>query len=460
MALVGFTPTITRAGIMLLVYYSLRILAHTSDSLTSLSLSVFLIVLINPCSIYDISLWLSAFATLGIVALSEIYNDKKIYHILLRPIHYFVNSIISSFFAITLTLFLTVKSFNTFSPVSLISTAIFSPIIDLYIYFGMLMPVLGWLIPLDKIAIPLTNFIKLLAEKMSSPWWVVARADNLSIKLLTVLISIIFVCFFIFDIKRKRPFIIASVGVMLATIILSTVLSANAIYKNRSVYTSNSTYDNVLITGNGTTTFIISENVTVRNMYYISDIASKNGICTINNLVFTCYSDKFNSLDRLINYVKTNTIYVPVPQNSIEIEKAKYLSNLLSAYGTTLRFYKIEETLSFSEVEFNLVYYSPAVDNRSFSCIYTLKKSDKTITYFSEQSHSIAPDTVLFDSEKSDEWILGVGSGRSDPYDIYLNTPNNIIVGRGGRIAPEIESEMLNDGVNITYTDNFTILFQ
>ena len=67
MLLTGMPSSVMRAGLMVIISSLLFIFATTSDSLTNLLLSFFIIILIEPYAIYDLSLLLSAFATFGII---------------------------------------------------------------------------------------------------------------------------------------------------------------------------------------------------------------------------------------------------------------------------------------------------------------------------------------------------------------------------------------------------------
>jgi len=66
MAVVGFTPSVLRSGIMMLLYLIAILIFRTGDSRTSLAFAVWVICLANPCAAGDVGLQLSFLATLGI----------------------------------------------------------------------------------------------------------------------------------------------------------------------------------------------------------------------------------------------------------------------------------------------------------------------------------------------------------------------------------------------------------
>lgn len=70
MTLTGFTKSVIRAGIMIIIMLGSRLIRHKSDSVNSLFIAVTVILLINPYSVMSISLQMSFLATLGILILS------------------------------------------------------------------------------------------------------------------------------------------------------------------------------------------------------------------------------------------------------------------------------------------------------------------------------------------------------------------------------------------------------
>lgn len=70
MALTGFSPSVQRAGIMMLIYSAGGLFGREPDGINSLGFSVLLLTLINPFAALDCSLLLSFSATLGILVFS------------------------------------------------------------------------------------------------------------------------------------------------------------------------------------------------------------------------------------------------------------------------------------------------------------------------------------------------------------------------------------------------------
>ncbi len=75
--LLGFPPSATRAAIMLGMTYLSLLLSSRSDPLTSLGLAGALILLLSPFSVVDGGFWMSYLATLGILSVLPLLDDRK-----------------------------------------------------------------------------------------------------------------------------------------------------------------------------------------------------------------------------------------------------------------------------------------------------------------------------------------------------------------------------------------------
>lgn len=75
MAVTGFTPSVVRSGVMIIIAYSADVFLRTSDAVNSLGIAALVLLLPNPYAVGDVGLILSFSATLGIILWSEkMYN--------------------------------------------------------------------------------------------------------------------------------------------------------------------------------------------------------------------------------------------------------------------------------------------------------------------------------------------------------------------------------------------------
>ena len=99
MAVTGFSKSVIRAGVMMLIFIAGKMIRHESDPLNSLFISATAIILVNPFAVMSISLQMSFLATLGILILStpvaepiKRLKDK----ISFRPLYRFILALYST----------------------------------------------------------------------------------------------------------------------------------------------------------------------------------------------------------------------------------------------------------------------------------------------------------------------------------------------------------------------------
>lgn len=156
MAAAGFYPSITRAGIMQIIYLLSEAAPNNADNLNSLSISAFIMCWLNPYAAADISFILSFSATLGIIFYSqkiyvylsqhfevqdmEINNPKSFFvKILKKPASFVFSSVSLTLAAVIFTIPTVIIFFRQFAVYTIISNLIISPAAVILISAGILM---------------------------------------------------------------------------------------------------------------------------------------------------------------------------------------------------------------------------------------------------------------------------------------------------------------------------------
>lgn len=130
MAITCFTPSVSKSGVIMMMYLLGNAFFRKSDSLNSLGLSIFLICLFNPNSAMSLSLWLSFLSTLGILVLYKpiiIFLRQKTKSIKSTFSKYVIQSIATSISSSLLTIPLSGLIFKKFS--------VIAPITNIFILF-------------------------------------------------------------------------------------------------------------------------------------------------------------------------------------------------------------------------------------------------------------------------------------------------------------------------------------
>lgn len=111
MALTGFSKSVIRAGIMLIIMIVGKIFNHQADSLNSLFIAMSVILLINPFAVLSLSLQMSFLATLGILLLEKpitqpitkskrIIKNEHLYNLIVSAYTTVAISIVSTLFTL------------------------------------------------------------------------------------------------------------------------------------------------------------------------------------------------------------------------------------------------------------------------------------------------------------------------------------------------------------------------
>lgn len=173
MALVGFSPSVTRAGIMHLLRLFASVLDRKSDSFTSLAVAASLIVLVNPSSVYDVSLILSVLSAYACAAYAYNLKVRKSHKgILSKALASCADTFKLTLLICALTLPIMWSYFGEISLISPITNIIFIPLISVFLYASLIYSFtcgIPWISGVfTSVLISFEEFIASLAGRISS----------------------------------------------------------------------------------------------------------------------------------------------------------------------------------------------------------------------------------------------------------------------------------------------------
>ena len=336
MGVTGFTPSVCRAGIMLIVLLAGNLFYRKSDPLNSLGLAVLILGLLNPMIVADIGFLLSLTSTLGIILL----NPILLKYILTKLPSGIVGKILSliiglmtvPLFAMLGSIGVTVIFIGYISVYSIISnilisyaasfcmlagglTALFYPVAALSDYFALITGLLS-------------KFIIFIITKISEwPFSSIDTSDVICGYCIIIIYTVIAVSFIAF--RKKLALKISCVGVAVTVFICSTVqyfINLNSEYI--SLIESGGSINAVVSMGGHNAVILSSESdkYIVNNVKYvignkpkckadiiIADISKSN--IPLLNLLKSIDSDRLvtNSSDNSVSSVYRN---ITVSQNA------------------------------------------------------------------------------------------------------------------------------------------------
>ncbi|MBO5906803.1 MAG: ComEC/Rec2 family competence protein [Clostridia bacterium] len=419
----GLSVSIMRAGFMLIVALLLRLIHRGSDALTSLIVAVFIICIITPYAIFDSSLWLSAFATLGLVVLSEYSQIEK-------PggkksggrLNWLKLMLLSSVFAISVTILFSALGFGSISLVSPLSTLIFSPLIELIMYIGTFMLIFGSILPIGALLSPICHLTEWLAGSLASIKCVYLSTDFVIVKIFIAILFILTLSFMLFNIKNKsRHVALLSIFFVLT---LSVAFIQNSVETRRETvsFESSTTSSFFLLKSEGEVGLISSAVHSGSEEYMIAASLEKSHISTVDKFYVTHYSFGLPYyLEAILKRCDVRQIILPTPRSSDEEALLKLVRNTLYDYRITVTFNENNEQIALGSLKITPIYSSRF--DQDVRCAYNIDKDGNTVTYLSsgmlmDDVRSLSEQHLL----KTDIAVLG-STGVKYQNNVYMDTP-------------------------------------
>lgn len=462
MALTGFSVSVMRAGIMILIYSALFLLGQTKDSLTSLAISVATILIISPYAVYDAALWLSALATFGIVSTSEVIEQKRNLNTIEKILSYVFSSFFVSFVATSGTLAITAYIFGTTSLLAAPATLIFSILAELIIYIGSFMLVLGSVIPIGAILIPISNFTYYLAGIMSEPDLIFIQINYPLIKVLIIVFTIAFIAFLSLHIKRKKQAMALLASLFAVILVTATVINAVQNQKDMILYSSDDNNDALVIRENSNTVLISASTYSKSLAYDNASLLSEHRIQSVDRYYITHYSRSlYTNIEKFISLIKVDHIYLPTPQNNDEKYIANNIELLLEDTKTTLNFYNANESISNTSFDFTLI-HTTTIDEKNHKCAFIVENDSRKILYLS--SGMLNQDTKLMALKQMADSTAVIFGCHGEKYSTstyitaYNSKISDIIIGSLNlNLTTECLDQYLKSGTRVSYEMVFVL---
>jgi len=210
--LCGLSASIVRAAIMLTFFCLADMVGERHDSVTALFFAIFLIVFFRPNSVYDVGMWLSFSATLGILVVMPVLSvfsvsHKSKFYILRRIGFYFISIIGMSLAATFFTLPVIWIAFGGISLLAPLANLIFIPLTQILLYLLVFLTLFGWFpwlsVKIGGVIDGVSEFSEMLAYKLSN-----IKDVYISLRypfVLYLLLALIFGILIVLFIKKIQP---------------------------------------------------------------------------------------------------------------------------------------------------------------------------------------------------------------------------------------------------------------
>lgn len=389
MAMTGFSPSVTRAGIMLILTGTLFLLASSRDTVTALSFAVFVICLFEPYSIYDLGLWLSAFATLGVLEAGAL--DKQKYNSWQhtsptfgkRILKKLLLVIVVTLFAVSATLTISVFSFSGISSVSPLSSPIFSFLAEIYIYVGLLALAFGNILPFGSLLRPLYRAIFETASLFSQSELAYFSDEFPVIEFASVILAVLLALFLILNLKHKKIAASLISLFLIAIVTFSGILTQTARYDDKVIYYSGDKCEFLLIRSEGKRALVDFSSGTAISVYDASDALSDSSTVILDKLIFCYYSANLpEKAQGMCVSILTKEVLLPLPQNEDEKSIAALTEEALSETDVKITYYGATGVVKIGKHSLSKKFRTLYTEQTAMS-VMTLTSSDSSIVYLS-----------------------------------------------------------------------------
>ena len=432
MAMTGFSSSVTRAGIMLAVACGLFLLSSTRDSVTALCVAIFTICIIEPYAIYDIGLWLSVFATLGVIEAGAIVGRDNVMmrsrgDLKKKLAFAAIASLIATLLATGATLFISVNTFASISPMTYITTPLFSLLAEIFIYLGLFMLAFGVILPFGVLMRPLYALIDGLADRFSRHRLACSSTAFSAVKVAAIILSIMLICFVILNIKHKRIALCAIALGMMTVFVTAGVLTANARNAESIIYRTDDSTESFIIRSEGEVCAVDISTGSVLSHYDMLDAVQEVGLVELDSAIFTRYSSNLpEKVAGTLDTVWTKVVYIPRPENDKERHLAQSVEDIAAEFDTEVIYYNEAGKITVGEVTLAQKHRVPYGDDTA-TTIIEIASPDGVIAYIGSgtlnaDAKAIADELIT----EADTLILGKCGKKYKPKYIFDRKQGNL----------------------------------
>ena len=437
LCLTGFSMSAMRSVFMLWIVYMTFLFSEENDSPTTLFFAVSIIILIFPYAVYELGLWMSFIATLGLVTLYPIAEKKirnqRVRKTVFAPVIKVLKTVLlSACMTVVASMFLLFISCAVFGEISITSVpanimlsplaAIFLPLCTLTVIFGGV-PIIGAIFAYAARA--LCAAILWVIDVFSAPSWAMVSLRYNFAPFLVVVFTVILCAGLIIKIRRKWLFVIPPLAFAIA--FTSCVIGFNATNGKELKYYSNSTREIISVTNDDELAIIDLSNGYYSEFYDSMSDASSKGATEIQSIVLTKLGKRYVScFDRLFRSDVVRELYIPQPISDDEIECAKTLVSLALECEVSVHLYDNTSTIELCSGIAARVLRAQLDDKYAVSVF--VSGGEKMIGY----TDALMADTTICEDvnnfiRKCDTMIIGNNGMPNDPYAFEVPSSAKVI---------------------------------
>ncbi len=406
---------VVRAGLMYMITCTAALFGRKGDSITSLFLSVYIMVMAFPSMLFSVSMWMSFLATLALVVfMPPIYASMKAAR--QKTEHKMMFDCFGAvFYAVIMCILGTVSnivfSYATFGSMSMLAlpaNVIFGPILTFLLVCYMLFLLL---LPVPTLASLLAVPLKMISESTIELLGRISAQKYSEISLFGVIpgiicisVFVLFGAFIVLKVKSKR---IVIAFALIASVALSSIFVIRYADRDTELLLDVRNDNDMTYVRVGDDFSIIDcSNGRFTNLFTISNEAKKAGASEFSSIVLTHYHRyHVSAISRFFEREIVRALVLPTPVGDTDIEVFDKLSSLAVEHGVPVTVadgdthYKLCEGVYIKDISHSFISRSthPTV-------AYSLIIKDESLLYIGASVHERDVDIT---TDEYDKILLG-----------------------------------------------------
>ena len=414
-AFVGFTPGITRAAVMIIAVLLSKMFLNRADSFTTLFMTLGLLLIINPYSLFSASLELSFLASLAIMVSEPILDriaaffkekgeisGRKSVKIILSSVNAIITPALMSFSTSVFSFFVALTTFDSVSYISPLMNIAVVPIFSYGLIFALLaLLASAFCMPLAiiiaKPAGYLFDFITSFCETVHKAdiGRLSSHVDWIFIPCIIALLMVVSLLFL--ERYRIKAFVASSLAFCVS-------IAFCGILNNISL--SGVT---VIEYGEGNGEYVFFRNDETEIYYDLSGFLSmpesvfENGLTSLGRYVVTGYDDySLKKFDYFSGRISVLQIYLPTPENFYEIDVYNEIKLLANSRKCDIIEYDSELNVELNDFDIHLI----SVKELDNAKLLSFKNRYETVNVFIDGFPRVnGYDVAIFNSYSEDYLI-------------------------------------------------------
>jgi ComEC/Rec2-related protein len=388
--LTDFSLSAARSVFMLFGVYIGFIMSEDNDAPTSLFCSVAFITLISPHSVTDIGMWMSFFATLGLVVVYPFLErklpyieksrkfSKKILRFMIQVLKIVLITVVANFFTLPIMWYF----FGSVSLVAIISNILLSPITAVFLPLCVLAIIFGKLAYLGDAIVffarMLSKLILLCVDLVANIRFGVVSLEYPFVTPLIVVFIVVMTVMLVIKLRKKLLICVPPIALVLSFAICFGLFAA---FDKASVR----------YVGYGKDELMIVERAGVCSICDITDASSSDHSLISQSLpdytveiedyiVTHPHKNHASMLERIYENGVIRKIYIPLIENPVELGYAAKIVDVAKQYNTEIHFYESGEVITLVDGSYLRGFFEKG--NKDHSSVYlSIFKNDTAITY-------------------------------------------------------------------------------